>query len=152
MLAGLIDSVAAAPACVTVQVRESPPPATMTAPMRDTVAGLVATLNVTVPLLTPELPPVTAIHEMLDTAVHDMFAVTLMVRPLAATLEKLVFAGLMTSDAAAPACVTEQVREIPPPATITAPVREDVAGLVVTLSVTVPLLVPERPPVTAIHG
>ena len=141
----------AAPACITVQVREIPPPATTTAPVREDVAGLVATLNVTVPLLTPELPPVIAIQEALEIAVHGMFPVTPIVRPLVAALEKLVLAGLIASAAAAPACVTMQVREIPPPATTTAPVREDVAGLVATLKVTVPLLTPELPPVTTIH-
>ena len=80
-----------------------------------------------------------------------MFPVTPIVRPLVAALEKLVLAGLIASAAAAPACVTMQVREIPPPATTTAPVREDVAGLVATLKVTVPLLTPELPPVITIH-
>jgi len=151
VLAGLIVIATAAPACVTMQVREIPPPATMTAPVREDVKGLVATLNVTVPLLTPELPPVIAIHEALETAVHGMFPVTPIVRPLAAELEKLVLVGLIAIAAAAPACVTMQVREIPPPAMTTAPVREDVAGLDATLKATVPLLTPELPPVTTIH-
>ena len=142
----------AAPACITVQVRESPPPATTTAPVREDVAGLVATPNVTVPLPTPELPPVIAIQAALETAVHATFPDTPMVRPLAAGLVKLVLAGLIASDGAAPACITVQVRESPLPATTTAPVREVVAGLVAMPNVTVPLLTPELPPVMAIQA
>ena len=102
-------------------------------------------------MLAPGLTPVTAIHAVLDTAVHGTFAVTAMVRPLAATLDTFVLAGLIANDATAPACVTVQVRLIPPPATMTAPVRDKVDELVATLNATVPLLMPELPPVTAIH-
>ena len=69
----------ATPACVTVQVREIPLPAMIIAPVREDVAGLVATLNTTVPLLTPGLPSVTASQDAFDTAVHGTFAVTPMV-------------------------------------------------------------------------
>ena len=112
---------------------------------------MVATLNVTVPLLVPGLPPVTASHDALVTAVQDTFAVTPMDRPLAAELDTFVLDGLMTSAAAAPACTTVQVRVMPPPATTTPPVRAVVPALVATLNVTVPLLVSELPPVTASH-
>ena len=80
----------AAPACTTVQVRLMPPPATITPPVRAVVPALVATLNVTVPLLVPGLPPVTASHDALVTAVQDTFAVTPMDRPLAAELDTTV--------------------------------------------------------------
>ena len=99
----------------------------------------------------PGLPPVTASHDALVTAVQDTFAVTPMDRPLAAELDTFVLDGLMTSAAAAPACTTVQVRVMPPPATTTPPVRAVVPALVATLNVTVPLLVPELPPVTASH-
>ena len=75
---------------MTVQVRLMPPPATTTPPVRAVVPALVATLNVTVPLLVPELPPVTASHDALVTAVQDTFAVTPMDQPLAAEDRKSV--------------------------------------------------------------
>jgi hypothetical protein len=52
----------------------------------------------------------------------------------------------------APACITMHVRVIPPPATITPPVRAVVPAFVATLNVTVPSPEPEPPPVTASHA
>lgn len=127
-----------------------PLPAIMMPPVLD-VAELVATLNVTVPLLVPELPAVTEIHGMLVVAVQEIFAITPIIFPFAAALVKFVLVGLIASENAAPACVTVQVRVSPPLATMTPPVRDEVAGLVATLNVTVPLPDPEAPPVMAIH-
>jgi hypothetical protein len=104
VLAGLIPSVAAAPACVTTQVRDSPPPATITPPVRALVPGFAATLKVTVPLLEPVFPAVTESHAAFVVAVHATFPVTAIVRPLHAALVRLVLAGLIPSVAAATAC------------------------------------------------
>ena len=73
---------------------EIPPPATTTPPVLD-ATELVTTLNVTVPFVEPDAPSVMAIHETLDTAVHAAVAVTLIVFPLAAALDRLVLVGLM---------------------------------------------------------
>ena len=93
---------AAAGVCTTVHVRVSPPPATITPPVRAVVPAFVATRNVTIPLLVPEVPPVTVSHETFDETVHEMFAVTAIVRPVQAKLVKFVLAGLMTRAGANP--------------------------------------------------
>ena len=90
------------PACVTTQVRDSPPPATTTPPVRAAVPAFAAALNVTVPLLVPEAPAVTASHAAFVAAVHATFPVTASVRPLHAALVRPVLAGSTPSAAAAP--------------------------------------------------
>ncbi len=72
--------------------------------------------------------------------------------PPAAELDTFVLDGLMFNTAGPPACTTVQVRLMPPPATTTPPVRAVVPALVATPNVTVPLLVPAAPPVTASHA
>jgi hypothetical protein len=65
---GLIEIVhgGGAPACVTVNVR----PAIVIVPLRAAVPLFAATLNCTLPLPVPELPPVMVIHETADDAVQ----------------------------------------------------------------------------------
>ena len=76
-----------------------PLPATTIPPVRDD-AELVATLNVIVPLPVPDAPLVMVIQETLEVAIHAPLAVTPIVFPLAAALDKLVFVGLIDSVAA----------------------------------------------------
>ena len=75
-------------------VREMPLPATTIPPVRDD-AELVATLNVIVPLPVPDAPLVMVIQETLEVAIHAPLAVTPIVFPLAAALDKLVLDGLI---------------------------------------------------------
>jgi hypothetical protein len=55
-----------APVCVTVNVL----PAMVSVPVRDVVAVVAATANVTVPFAEPEAPPVTVSHDALLVALH----------------------------------------------------------------------------------
>ena len=74
-----------------------PPPATITPPTRDVVPAFDVTLNVTVPLVVPEYPPVTAIQAAFDPAVHATFAATVIVLPFQGELVKFVLAGLIVN-------------------------------------------------------
>ena len=102
MLAGLIPSAAAAPACTTVQVFDSPPPATTTRPVRADVPAFAPTEYVTVPLPVPDEPAVTDSHGTFVAAAHDTLPVTAIVRPLHAALVRLVLAGLIPSESTDP--------------------------------------------------
>jgi hypothetical protein len=144
-LAGEIDAVQLAAACVTVKLA----PAIVSVPVRLDAAGFAATSNVTEPLPDPVAPPVSVIHAALLAAVHaqPVAAVTLLA-PLPAAAVKDWLAGEIDGEQAAAAWVTVKVA----PAIVSVPVRIDATVLAATLNPTVPLPDPVAPLVTVIQA
>ena len=94
VLVGFNVSVYGFPACTTWHICVIPPPATTTAPVRAKLPnGFSATSNTIVPFVVPECPDVMESHGTFVVAVHAVFAATAIVRPLAASLPRLVLAG-----------------------------------------------------------
>ncbi len=129
------------PACVTAMVRVSPPPVTVTVPVRAAVPVLAVTLTVRLPLLAP-LAGVTVSQVWLSVAVQLTFAVTAPVAVEAAEANERAVGVTVRLLAVGAACVTAIVRVSPPPVTVTVPVRAAVPVLAVTLTETLPLLLP----------
>jgi hypothetical protein len=124
-------------------------PATVSVPVRDVVEVFAATVNATVPLPVPELPLLTVIHAALLAAVH--------VQPVPAVTPTDPLPPADVSDAevvesvkvqGAPACVTVTVF----PAIVSVPEREVADVFAATVNATVPLPVPELPPLTVIQA
>ena len=67
-----------------MKVRVIPPPLIVISPLREDVLVFSATLYVTVPLPLPELPDVIVTQARLSDAVHETFADTPTLCPLAA--------------------------------------------------------------------
>ncbi len=134
-----------APACVTLNTC----PAIVTSPLRCVAAVLAATDIDTVPAPLPVPPPVTVIHAALLLAVHahPVPAVTaaLVVAPAAGALNESGDTAKLHPVCAG--CVTVSVR----PAILTMPVLVELVLFPKTRTATVPLPMPELPPVTISH-
>ena len=129
-----------APACVTVTVW----PATVSVPVRGDVAVLAAMAKPTVPFPLPLAPDVMLSQEALLVAVHvhPVAAVTLLLLELALA-PGLSDVGETVYVQATPACVTVTVW----PATVSVPVRGEVAVLAAMAKATVPFPLPLAPDV-----
>jgi hypothetical protein len=117
-------------------------------PDRDDVDVFALRLYETVPLLLPELPPVTEIHERLDEAFQPTFEETEMVEePLPGPW--LLLDGLIVS--ATPLWLIVNDLVSPPPLTVIVPERDDVEEVDATLYWTVPSPLPAVPDVSEIQ-
>ena len=99
----------------------------------------------------PDPPDVIVTQDRLSDVVHETFAVTPMVWPLAAEAVWERLDGFIVSDSLCPAWFTVKVRVMPPPLTVISPLREDVLVFSVTLYVTFPFPLPELPDVIVTH-
>ncbi len=144
-LAGLIEYVQGAAACVTENVW----PAIVSEPLRCVAFGFASAANATEPVPLPLAPLVTVSHEvLLLTPVHAQPAnVVTVVEPVppAATTDWLV--GLIEYEHAAPACVTVSVC----PPIVSVPLRCVVLALAAALNPTDPPPLPLAPLVTVSH-
>jgi hypothetical protein len=135
------------PLCVTVKVC---PPAVIF-PVRAVVPVLPRTLNATVPLPDPFVPPVSVIHgtELVAVQSHLAPAVTVNepVPPPSATVRD-AGTSAYKQETDAPACVTDTTW----PAAMIVAARDVVAVLTATLNVMVPLPVPLVGPTTVSQG
>ena len=130
------------PGCVTITVRETPPPVTVIVPLLNAVPVFAVAVIVMFPFPVL-LDGDTVSHDaaLLD-AVQDTFDVTDTLVLAAADDVGFHVAALSVRFAAFPGCVTAIVREAPPPVTVIAPLLAAVPVLAVALIVMFPLFVP----------
>jgi hypothetical protein len=128
---------------VTAIVREIPPPLTFTVPLRLAVPVFAVALTVKLPLLVPEVgETLSQVWSSLTvqltfevTAIGDEDAEEASDSEVGAIVRLLV---VCAAD-----CVTDICRVMPPPVTVTVPLRLAVPVFAVALTVKLPLPVPE---------
>jgi hypothetical protein len=127
------------PACITVTVRDTPPPVTVIVAVREEVDVLAWAVTVIVALLV-------LAHN--DTDNQDALPLSIVQVELAEMVKVLCppayakSSSVGETDRAVPACVTEMVRVIPPPLMVIVAVRWDTAVLAAAVMVIVALLEP----------
>ena len=136
-----VSVLAVVPACVTETVRVSPPPVTVTVPVRLVLPVFAVALTVKLPLLLPLVGE--ALSQVWSSVTVQLtFAVTLTADEDAAEASDSAVCDSVRLLAVGAACVTAIVRVRPPPVTVTVPVRAAVPVFAVALTVKLPLLVP----------
>ena len=133
------------PDCVTVQTAgEQPADENVIFPVRDDVEAFAATLIVMLPLPLPDVL-LSVSHDASFDTVHDVFDVTVMLYELAEEPTDLLVGETESVGAGAtPDCVTVHTCDGPFVAVnVIFPVREDVEAFAATLTVMLPLPLPD---------